>query len=67
MPTWGQILSEINTEIQQGNQRAFDTVRQKYIQQLAAYTGRNVIVYASRWTSNEQKKFLLPPSILSIH
>ncbi len=61
MPTWGQILNEINTKIQQGDQRAFDTVRQKYIQQLAAYTGRNVIVYASRWTSGDA-----PPNLVSI-
>jgi hypothetical protein len=61
MPTWGQILNEINTKLQQGDQRAFDNVRQRYIKQLADYTGRNVIVYASRWTSGDA-----PPNLVSI-
>ena len=61
MPTWGQILNEINTKIQHGDQRAFDNVRQFYINQLAHFTQRNVIVYASRWTSGDA-----PPNLVSI-
>jgi len=61
MPTWGQILNEINTKLQQGDQRAFDNVRQHYIKQLADFTGRNVIVYASKWTSGDA-----PPNLVSI-
>ncbi|MDQ4122561.1 MAG: serine protease [Acidobacteriota bacterium] len=53
MPTWGHILSEIQTEAQGGNQTPFDTIRHKYIAELAAFTQRNTIVYASRWTTGD--------------
>jgi hypothetical protein len=57
MPTWSDIL----TELQQLHQAPppgllppgwspFDYVRRKYITQLHQLTGRNVIVYASKWT-----------------
>lgn len=61
MPTWGQILNEINTKLQHGDPRAFDNVRQHYIKKLADFTRRNVIVYASRWTSADA-----PPNLVSI-
>jgi len=61
MPTWGQILNDINIRFQQGDQRAFDTVRNQYLKQLSDYTGRNLIVYASRWTSGDA-----PPNLVSI-
>lgn len=53
MPTWGHILAEIQTEAHNGNPTPFDTVRQKYIQELFNYTNRNTIVYASRWTTGD--------------
>ena len=61
MPTWGQILNDIQSRIQGGDQRAFDTVRNQYLKQLSDHTGRNVIVYASRWTSGDA-----PPNLVSI-
>ncbi|MBI1782917.1 MAG: serine protease [Sphingobacteriales bacterium] len=61
MPTWGQILNEINTGIQKGDARSFDNVRQRYIKDLADFTGRDVIVYASKWTSGDA-----PPNLVSI-
>lgn len=61
MPTWGQILNEVQQLAQQGESRAIDIVRQKYILQLSQHTGRNVIVYASRWTSGDA-----PPNLVSI-
>lgn len=55
--TWSDILTELQqlTEgAQQGQIPAgwspFDFVRRKYISQLHQLTGRNVIVYASKWT-----------------
>lgn len=59
MPTWGQILYELNKLID-AQQKAstppdpfgpspHDIVRRKYLKELAAYTGRPVIVYASGW------------------
>jgi hypothetical protein len=61
MPTWGQILGEIRTRIQEGDQIAFDSVRNKYIKELADYTGRDTIIYATRWTSGDA-----PPNLVSI-
>jgi len=48
MPTWGQILGEIRQRIDQKDPHAFDAIRNKYIRQLFEYTGRNVIIYATR-------------------
>jgi ATP-dependent protease ClpP protease subunit len=62
MPTWGKILNEVNGEIQKGNQVAFDYVRKKYVSELQAKTGRNLIVYASKWTAGDS-----PPNMVSIN
>ena len=61
MPTWGQILGEIRHEIQKGNQQAFDSVRNKYLKALSDFTGRNTIIYATRWTSGDA-----PPNLVSL-
>ncbi|MEO6669457.1 MAG: hypothetical protein ABIN36_08275 [Ferruginibacter sp.] len=61
MPTWGQILGEIRQQIQNGDQQAFDTVRNKYVTELSDFTGRNTIIYATRWTSGDA-----PPNLVSI-
>lgn len=62
MPTWGEILNEINIEIQNGNPHPFDTIRNKYLLDLANYTHRNVIVYSSRWTTGD-----VPANVISIN
>ena len=61
MPTWGELLGEIRTKIQSGDQFAFDTIRKKYLKELSDYTGRDSIVYATRWTSGDA-----PPNLVSI-
>jgi hypothetical protein len=61
MPTWGQLLGEIRTKIQGGDQQAFDTIRSKYLKQLSDFTGRDTIIYATRWTSGDA-----PPNLVSI-
>lgn len=48
MPTWGQILAEIQNEIKNNNPGAFDTIRSKYLKELTEKTQRNTIIYASR-------------------
>lgn len=54
MPTWGEILQELKA-IQSGGAQlpggmnAFDFVRRKYLKAVAAQTGRNVILYSTRW------------------
>ncbi|HZV45530.1 MAG TPA: hypothetical protein VFF90_13680 [Saprospiraceae bacterium] len=61
MPTWGQILGEIKQQISNGDQQAFDTVRNKYLSDLSSFTGRDTIIYATRWTSGDA-----PPNLVSI-
>ncbi len=62
MPTWGQILNEIQDLIKNNDPLAFDKVRNKYLQQLSSYTKRNTIIYSSRWTSGDT-----PPNLVSIN
>ncbi|MBI4056144.1 MAG: ATP-dependent Clp protease proteolytic subunit, partial [Elusimicrobia bacterium] len=50
MPTWSEILQELKTETAQKGPVAIDLVRRKYLSQLAAYTGRDTILYATKWT-----------------
>lgn len=61
MPTWGQILGEIHQQIQSGDIRAFDTIRNKYLKILSDFTQRDTIIYATRWTSGD-----VPPNLISI-
>src|SRR5258708_39529958 len=60
MPTWGGLLLELQQtaqilaqQIQAGlvppTTSAFDLARRKYLGLLAQRTGRNVILYASKW------------------
>ncbi|MGD0946888.1 MAG: serine protease [Candidatus Binatia bacterium] len=54
MPTWGEIVKELTAIHAAGQLPAgtspFDVVRRKYLQALHRHTGRNVILYASKWT-----------------
>jgi len=50
MPNWGEVLEEIADE-QRKAHTSFDTVRRKYLKELAEITGRNVIAYYSGWQS----------------
>jgi len=63
LPTWSEILAELN-ELQKGGAgaNAFDIVRRKYLANLHQVTGRNVILYATRWTTPGG----IPPELLSI-
>lgn len=54
MPNWVDVLQAINVERFQGQmaaQKAVDTIRQKYLQELHKKTGRNIIAYYSGWLS----------------
>lgn len=56
MPTWGEILSELQESAAGNNgQPDFDAVRRKYLDQLHQLTGRSTIIYYSDWlkTSGE--------------
>ncbi len=61
MPTWGQILQEIQTAIKNGDQTAFDSIRNKYLKELFEFSNRNTIIYATRWTTGD-----VPANIISI-
>jgi hypothetical protein len=50
MPTWGQILAELKAVQQRTKQLPFDFVRRKYLAELHQYTGRQTILYATKWT-----------------
>lgn len=64
MPTWGAILAEIGQAQAQGNKAPADFVRKGYIAKLSAHTGRNTILYASKWTMPTGE---LPGAMLSIN
>jgi hypothetical protein len=50
MPTWSEVLQELNHTRVQGGPPKFDDIRRKYLTSTFAYTGRNVILYASKFT-----------------
>ncbi|QLD84599.1 serine protease [Natronomonas halophila] len=51
MPTWGEILDQIEEGRERIGLEAYDVVRKKYIDDLADYTGNDVILYSSSWTA----------------
>lgn len=57
MPNWGVVLKEIRAEKNDpnGGESAADKVRRKYLMQLHAHVGRNVICYYSGWLSKSAK------------
>jgi ATP-dependent protease ClpP protease subunit len=50
MPTWGQILLELQEEQGKTKQLPFDAVRRRYLVALHEHTKRNTILYATKWT-----------------
>lgn len=49
MPTWGEILKELQEGALRTKKPPFDEVRRKYLAQLSTITGRNTILYATKW------------------
>ncbi len=47
MPIWSEIGAEIQAE---GIPAGFDRVRRRYLAKLAAYTGRETVLYAAKFT-----------------
>ena len=62
MPTWGELLTKLQQLQREGRADAFDLVRRESLSDLANYTGRNAILYA---TGHLQKP-RVPPELLSI-
>ena len=63
MPTWGGILQELQETQNRIHGPAFDDVRRKYLVAANAHTGRNVILYASKWTQPDPN---VSPDLVSI-
>ncbi len=53
MPTWGEILAELEQGERETGVRDYDGVRRKYIARLHEITGRDVILYATDWLSDK--------------
>ncbi len=55
MPTWGEILKELQAEPASTSPGTspFDVVRRRYLARLHEHTGNNVIAYTTNWTTNE--------------
>ncbi len=49
MPTWGELLRELEQTTIGNRPVDFDGVRRKYLAQLHQHTRRNTILYASKW------------------
>jgi len=66
LPTWGEILTELQLPANASPATGgpdFDRVRRRYLAQLAAQTGRAVIVYATSWLEKPDS----PPSLTQIN
>lgn len=70
MPTWGQLLQELN-QLQEdtkggargpGDPTPWDILRRKYLKALADLTGRATIVYASAWLEPRSQE----PGIITV-
>jgi len=51
MPSWGELLKEVNASVLAGTPNALDAIRQKYLKALSDLTGRDTILYAAKWTT----------------
>ncbi|NWG37843.1 hypothetical protein [Nitrososphaera sp.] len=63
MPTWGEIIEELQQVASRENIIPFDSVRKKYLAKLQQKTGRNVILYATKWMQTDVN---VDPNSLSI-
>ncbi len=63
MPTWGEILKELQTGMQ-NDKDIIDKTRRKYLALLNQKTGRNTIFYATSWT--QTGKAIADPQALNI-
>ena len=62
MPTWGEILTELNKSSTPAGTPDYDRVRRQYLQRLHDLTGRAVILYATAWLESRP----IPPAELQV-
>lgn len=58
MPSWRQILDEMQSEASKGNPNYLDAIRRKHISNLHNYRKRNIICYYSAWLQKPQVRGL---------
>ncbi|MCH8823124.1 MAG: serine protease [Planctomycetes bacterium] len=63
MATWSGILAELNEYIKAGKPPSFDAIRRKYLVAAHKHTGRNIILYATKFT---QPGGDVPPGLITI-
>ncbi len=63
MPTWSGILAELAQSRVGDGPPQFDAVRRKYLVAVHQHTGREVILYASKWTQHDAN---VSPDVVSI-
>jgi hypothetical protein len=63
VPTWSEILEELKQSCEQGGGPQLDAIRRKYLVSVAQHTGRDVILYATKWTQPDPN---LVPDLVSI-
>ncbi|NLT36751.1 MAG: serine protease [Methanomassiliicoccus sp.] len=49
-PSWGDILKEIKIGLATDGPHSLDNIRRKYLARMSEVSGRNTILYSSRWT-----------------
>ncbi|QHS17956.1 serine protease [haloarchaeon 3A1-DGR] len=54
MPSWGEILEEIQDRTQPKDPGPHDSLRREYLSNLSEHTGRDVILYSSGWSHLNQ-------------
>ncbi len=63
MPTWSGILDELQKSVEATGSPQFDAIRRKYMVEAAAQTGRDLILYATKWTQPDPH---VTPELVSI-
>jgi hypothetical protein len=53
VPSWGEILNELNSTVQPNRGPDFDALRRKYLVQLHDLTGRPVFLYWTGWLAGQ--------------
>lgn len=65
MPSWGELLDELQEEEKRSGRPPFDAVRRKYLVSTFEKTKRNTILYASMWTQSHPSG-RVNPELISI-
>jgi hypothetical protein len=63
MPTWSGILEELSKTVGPSGAPDFDAVRRKYLVETSQHSGRDVILYATKWTQSGQN---VSPDLVSV-